>query len=313
MNGLHIVKKKVLITGGSGLLAMNWASTLRYDIEVCLLTHLQKVNMPGVKSEIVNLEDLESIKKIFIDFNPDVVVNTVGLTNVDECESFPDKAKLTNTTIACNLAKIAHLTKKKFVHISTDHLFAGENPLVDENEITTPLNVYAKTKVDAESCVFQEEPTALVIRTNFYGCGHKNRQSFSDWIIKSLTEGESIVAFDDVYFTPILIDDLVRSVMELIKINTSGIINIVGNERISKYKFATTLAKVFNLDESLIKKGRAKDVQFNAARPKDMSLSNQKLIQLIDYRPHNLIPALKLLKEQFIAGRSKILDESLVS
>lgn len=307
------MKKKILITGGSGLLAMNWASTLSADAEICLLTHLQQVNMDGVKSEIVNLEDLERIKRAFKDFNPELVVNTVGLTNVDECELFPEKAKLTNTTIACNLAKIARQTNKKFIHISTDHLFSGENSLVNENEIPTPLNVYAKTKNDAEICVVKENSNALVVRTNFYGCGHKNRQSFSDWIIKSLTDGKNIVAFDDVYFTPILIDDLISSVTSLIEINASGIINIVGNERISKYKFAIALAEVFDLDKNLIEKGSVKDIDSNAERPKDMSLSNQKLIQLIDYKPHNLIPALKLLKEQFIAGRSKILDESLVS
>ena len=307
------MKKKILITGGSGLLAMNWASVVCYDYEVYLLTHLQMVNMPNVKSRKVDLEDTESIEKIVKEFKPDFIVNTVGLTNVDECEFYPAKAKLTNTTIACNLAKISNNTKTKFVHISTDHLFSGKKPLVDEYETPSPLNEYAKTKHNAENCVIKENPEALVIRTNFYGCGHKKRQSFSDWIIKSLTDGKNIVAFDDVYFTPILIDDLISSVTSLIEINASGIINIVGNERISKYKFAIALAEVFDLDKNLIEKGSVKDIDSNAERPKDMSLSNQKLIQLIDYKPHNLIPALKLLKEQFIAGRSKILDESLVS
>ena len=63
----------------------------------------------------------------------------------------------------------------------------------------------------------------------------------------------------------------------------SGIINVVGSERITKFDFGVKLASVFGLDSQLIK-----PIKFNLMsqlidRPRDMSLSNLKLLNMIKY------------------------------
>lgn len=263
------------------MLAMNWAYVKRDEYHICLFTHHHNVNMAGVETCAVDLEDEGSIRRNLVKLEPGLVVHTVGMTNVDKCELNPGLAKVTNVDIARNIAKVTGEMGIKLVHISTDHLFSGKKPLVDEGEAPAPLNVYATTKLEAEREVMKHHPGALIVRTNFYGCGHRDRISFTDWIYTSLTSSKKITMFDDVYYTPALIDNLVNSCHEVVNVGNSGILNIVGDERISKYTFAKIFAKVFGLDSSLIIKGSINDCKVDAERPKDMSLSNKKVTEII--------------------------------
>ena len=78
-------KKKLLITGGTGLLAINWACALRNTWDVTLGTHCHKVNLAGVDSCQLVLEDPVYLQAQIDALAPDLVVHTAGLTSVDEC------------------------------------------------------------------------------------------------------------------------------------------------------------------------------------------------------------------------------------
>lgn len=294
---------RIVITGGSGLLALNWACIMRGNADVCLFIHEHNVSLDGVKTKKVDLFNLEEVKNSITNFNADLVIHTAGLTNVELCEKAPELATRVNTEIACNIAKSTVQLGVKLVHISTDHLFSGEQSFVSENETPNPLNEYARTKLNAESCVAEINPNALIIRTNFYGWGHKFRQSFSDWVIQSLKNGVNIKLFDDVFYTPILIDELVDVVNKLVAQSVTGIVNVVGNERVSKYQFGLTLAKVFQLDKKLIQKVNLQVEEKSIKRPLDMSLSNNKVKEILNCKFSSLEQSLVELKAQQKAGR----------
>jgi dTDP-4-dehydrorhamnose reductase len=162
------------------------------------------------------------------------------------------------------------------VHISTDHLFAGLRSDYSESDQPEPLNEYARSKLLAEDWIRQAHPNALVVRTNFFGWGHAYRQSFTDWILSNLRAGKSITLFDDVFFTPILADSLAMAAHRLLDKSASGVFNLVGDERVSKYQFAIRLAKAFGLPGELIRRGRISNSNLLARRPPDMSLNNSK-------------------------------------
>ena len=100
-------------------------------------------------------------------------------------------------------------------------------------------------------------------------------------ILEHLTKREGIVLFDNVYYTPILIQSLAEAVHELIDIQAKGIINVVGDEKISKFEFGLKLAKQFNLNAKFICPGLLEDKTSLVQRPHDMSLSNNKIIGLL--------------------------------
>ena len=104
--------------------------------------------------------------------------------------------------------------------------------------------------------------------------------------------------FSDVYFTPILVDELVKKTHQLIDSKAGGIFNIVGSERLSKYEFGIKLAKHFNFDKVLINKISINDKSNLVKRPKDMSLSNKKLCQVLNCKIASFDEQLETLKEQ---------------
>jgi len=271
----------VLITGGSGLLALNWALAIRDRYAVTLGLHERTVSLPMVKSQQVDLTSADRFAQTLDAIRPAFVIHTVGLTNVDKCESEPDLARHINVGLAANVAKACARTGVPLIHISTDHLFPGHKSLVDENEPTKPINVYGRTKAEAEHRVLEAHPQSLVIRTNFYGWGPSYRRSFSDTIIDALRAGKTLTLFDDVFYTPILIESAAQAAHDLIDAKAMGIYHVVGDERISKYEFGLALAGRFGLDTGKIRPGSINDQPQLVTRPREMSLSNQKVRKLL--------------------------------
>jgi len=299
------MKKKVVITGGSGLLAVNWALSVRHKFEVILLLHQKNISITDVKTDIVSLSSEGECASMLMRHQPDVLIHTAGLANVELCEFNNELADQVNIDITRNLSKACFNHGVKLVHISTDHLFSGEQEFVTEDSRCNPLNNYAKTKLIGEQQVLKELKDALIIRTNFFGWGPKYRQSFSDNILNQLKNSKSIDLFSDVYFTPILIDELVKAVHQLIDAKSSGLFNISGNDRLSKYEFGLKLAKLFHLDEGLINMVSIDDNSNLVNRPKDMSLSNAKFCKKLNYKIPSLDEQLKKFKKQELVSASE--------
>lgn len=297
-NKNKLVKKKILFFGGSGLLALNWANKIHKNWNIVLLKHKRNVSFQHAK--IMRLEKISksNIIEIINKVKPFVVVNCAAITEVEKCEKENDKAKLVNSILPEIIANVCKLMRIKFVQISTDHLFNGEKSFYQEDNPISPLNNYGITKAQAEISVLNENPEALLIRTNFFGWGTSYRDSFSDWIIKSLRESKVIKLFSDVYFTPIYIEELINIIHILIEKNKQGIFNIVSKERISKFEFGIKIAKIFKYPLTLISPISIDEIDFLVTRPKDMSLSTAKITNEIKYQIKDLESQLLDLKNQ---------------
>jgi dTDP-4-dehydrorhamnose reductase len=272
------MKPKILITGGSGLLALNWAFTLRDKYPIILGLHKRQISLSGTSAVKLNLESFDELLQQFEVIQPEIVIHTAGLTSVEKCESDPALARNLNILLAINVAKACAMFKVPFVHISTDHLYSDNNVFTEENLPTSPINIYGSTKAEAEVRILEENPDALVIRTNFYGWGTSYRQSFSDFIIKALRANKELELFDDVFYTPILAEVLVQATHDLITSKANGIFNIVGGQRLSKFDFGVKLAKKFDLNKALIRATQISKQSLLVKRPLDMSLSNKKAV-----------------------------------
>lgn len=268
--------KSILITGGAGLLAINWALAVRERFDVTVGVHLRNINISGVSTRYLDLDSKDCLVAQLEEIQPDLVVHTAGMTNVDECERRPELARYANVKIAENVAQACSRLKVQLVHISTDHLFAGDQEMLDESHQPKPRNIYGLTKAEAECRVLDCHSDVLVIRTNFFGWGPRYRRSFSDVIVDGLRARKPLNLYRDVYFTPILIRNAVDVVHELLDMKSSGIFNVVGSDRISKYEFGIRIAQEFGFDSSMINSLLLSDARSVVERPLDMSLSNLK-------------------------------------
>ena len=146
---------KVLITGGSGLLALNWACAIRARHDVVLATHRRRISAVRHVTAALALDDRGALCAALERLAPDIIVHTAGLTSVDACEQDPELAQHVNAELSRNVAEAAVAANARLIHISTDHLFAGTHALYTENDAPEPLNAYARSKLSAE-----EEVTA---------------------------------------------------------------------------------------------------------------------------------------------------------
>ena len=291
------MKKKIFITGGTGLLGSNLACLLKKKYDVIISTHNKSSKIKKIASEKVNLVSSSEINNFFCRYKPDIVIQAAGLTNINLCEEIPLQAKVQNVDIAKNIAKATTEHGSKLIHISSDHLFSGLKKFVDEGEAFAPRNEYARSKCVAEEEVLRINPHCLVIRTNFYGWGPGYRKSFSDEIIYSLEKNIEINLYNDIFYTPILINSLAEAMMDLAELNHSGIFNIVGSERVSKLTFGQKLSKVFKLDDSLIHESSYFNNELLIKKPRDMSLSNNKVEIILGRKIPTLSSDLELLCE----------------
>jgi len=299
------IKEKILITGGSGLLALNYAAAVKEYKDVVLGLHERNVLIDGVCSVFLNLDSVESLYKSLSEIKPNLVIHTVGLTNIETCEKNPQLAEYINVKLASNIATVSKNLDIKFVFISTDQLFEGKASMYNEMEKVVPLNIYGSTKAKAEREILAIHQEAMIIRTNFYGWGTTYRNSFSDFIYYKLKNKQPVQLFFDVFYTPILIEKLVEIIEKLVALNSYGIFNIVSDDRISKFNFGIILADVFGFDQSLISPVSINTRNDLVMRPADMSLNNKKTTKLLEDALGKVSSHLILLKKQLSDNRYK--------
>jgi dTDP-4-dehydrorhamnose reductase len=302
---------KLFITGISGRLGLNMAlqARERFQISGCYYAH--PVALDGFQPLLLDATSFGPLSQVLGQVRPNVIVHTAGLTNVDECEADPITAYRLNVETAQHVARVARALGAQLVHISTDHLFDGTKPWQTEEDSPTPLNVYAKTKWQAEQAVREACPDALVIRTNFFGWGTSVRTSFSDWILHYLENSRDLTMFSDVFFTPILINDLVEFILDLVAHQAKGIFHVAGGERLSKYSFALQIAEQFGYQTDRIRAISVEDFPFQARRPKDMSLSSGKVESCLQVRMPSVAEGLERLRHLRERGWQQTLEQAL--
>tara|TARA_A100001011_G_C14319001_1_gene849480 strand:+ start:4682 stop:6739 length:2058 start_codon:yes stop_codon:yes gene_type:complete len=286
--------KSIYIVGANGLLGSNLSQYLQeYNLRLSVRT-FKNIFDDKYYDRNKNFNNLnKNIKK----FKPDIIINTVGLANVDDCEKFKKKAKFSNVTFAVNLSKIAKNINAKFIHISTDHLFNDNKNFYSETDKPHPLNYYAKTKLEAEKKILNNNKDSLILRTNFFDWGPLGNPSFIDKIYNNLIVSKEIHLFNDVYFNPLSIKELSKILEKIfLKKNITGILNVTSSESISKYEFGLKVAKIFSFNKNLIKSISKKELIITR-RPNKLTLSNKKIKKILNLKFKTTNEMLKDLKK----------------
>ena len=266
---------KILITGGSGLLGSNIAKLAAPKFEVYATYNKNEVSMKDIHFFQIDLTKKEQLVKIE-QIKPDFIIHCAALTNVDYCEDYPDEAYNQNVLASINIAEIAPKIGAYLMHISTDSVFDGGKGNYKENDIPNPINIYGRTKLEAEQNISSIHACSCIVRTNIYGWNKRDKFSLAEWMLNKLTNNEELPALKDIYFSPMLVNDLAEVLFKLQERKYEGIIHIAGSETCSKLGFAYMIAEVFDLDKSLIKPISIHELGLKAPRGKNTSLNVSK-------------------------------------
>lgn len=275
-------RKRMLITGVSGLLGNNLAYYFRekYDILGLYFSHL--VNIEGIQTQRADLLSEVSFKYIVREFDPDVMIHCASLTNVDFCEMNKELTERVNISGAKVVVESIKENHRKLVYISSDSVYDGYKGDFQESDPISPQNYYGLTKYEGELEVLKKE-NSLVLRTNIFGWNIQNKKSLGEWVLHELEANRRINGFKDAYFSSIYTMELARIIDIALKKNLTGVYNSGALDSCSKYEFCLRIADCFGLDKTLITPISVDDFDFKARRGKRLTLNVDKLQKALDY------------------------------
>ncbi|MBA2479612.1 MAG: sugar nucleotide-binding protein [Planctomycetes bacterium] len=233
----------LLITGQTGTLG-------RAIAQLCRLRGIAHV---VTNRSQLDIADQESLDAALDRHRPWAVVNTAGYVRVADAETDTERCWRENVIGPQALATATASRGIPLVSFSSDLVFDGaKGTCYAEGDRPRPLNVYGRSKAEAEIAILAANPGALIVRTAAF---------FSPWDdynfitvgLRSLIDERSWEVYDSMVVSPTYVPELVNAVLDLLIDGEHGIWHIANDGETSWLDFARIAAEVAGLDTRLIR------------------------------------------------------------
>lgn len=236
-----------LVTGGGGQVgrALAGADTL-------LLDHAA-----------LDITDANAVKAALDAHRPAAVIHCGAWTNVDACESDPDRAFLVNEAGTRNVVEAAHAVGAYVVALSTDYVFDGtKTEPYDEGDEPNPLSVYGRSKLAGEGIA------DATVRTSWV------RGPLIEWI---LTTKDPLRFVTDQTSNPTIASDLATKLRWFVAQRPTGIWHVTNQGAVTAYEFARAVLEAGGADPNRVEPITTNELNRPAPRPPYSVLANQRL------------------------------------
>lgn len=263
METSNLASKKVAITGSTGLVGSRVVELLKNDFEFIPLT-----------SQELDITNIEAVNKKLNETEYDLLLHLAAYTNVDGAETERETAYDINVKGTENLINATIIKDVEFIYVSTGFVFDGTNPPYYEDSQPNPTSYYGQTKFEAEELV---KDNAMIVRVEYpYGNSPAPKKDIAHVLKSLLEQGKTLSMVENSLMTPTFIDDIAYALKHLIHNYSPEIYHVVGANALSPLDLAKTIARTFNLNESLIQpttiekyfEGKANRPQFADVRSK---------------------------------------------
>ena len=143
-----------------------------------------------------DLANPDQIQEVLEKYEPEVIVNAAAYTAVDKAEEDTIGARRINADAVGELALYAREMGSLLVHYSTDYIFDGSKPeAYVEDDLTNPLSVYGKTKLEGEEKIRAALCRHLIFRTSWVYAARGG--NFARTMLRLAQERETLNVIDD--------------------------------------------------------------------------------------------------------------------
>jgi dTDP-4-dehydrorhamnose reductase len=158
---------------------------------------------------------------------------------------------------------------------SSDLVFDGSKgaPYVESDPVS-PLNVYGRSKADAEVRVLRELPAALVVRTSAF-FGPWDEYNFVTLALRALAEGRRVPAGVETV-SPTYVPDLVNTCLDLLTDGESGIWHLANRCTVTWAELARLAANLAGMDAGLVDEHAEALPHMTARRPAYSALGSER-------------------------------------
>lgn len=262
----------ILITGATGLLG----------------SHLLRTADPAdeIFSARFDILDRGAVYSAFDEAKPDVVIHCAGEGRVDFAETNRCAAWRSTFEGCENMLRASHYWDAHFVYISTNAVYNGKESPCNEDTLHDPVNAYGKYKSTCEDAVRIYAYKKTIIRPILlYGWPKLGRRdNMVTRLIKQLRAADlksfgQVPIDNEIISQPTYALDCAEAIWKIIEMQAEEFdaFNVAATEKTTLFKFASQIAKTFDLDPTLIVPVASSEIKVAARRPRDTTFGLEKL------------------------------------
>ena len=266
---------RLFLTGGSGLLGSNVIRLARQqgDWEI-IAGHYGpepewRVAWPrDYELHPLDMGDLDAVRAAIAHYRPDAVLHSAANLVHEWLDANRAAAWRLSVEATRAFAEACREYDARFVFVSSDWVFDGQEPFVDEDSPPHPVNFYGIMKFACERELASMDGLNFAVGrlAGIYGLNYSNPALLRDenglgfdlhnFIIKRLTRGQVAPVWmgpktNDIAH-PTLASDGAAQLLRLVHSDVRGIFHCFGSEHTSRLDMAYSLADLFGIDRALL-------------------------------------------------------------
>lgn len=274
------MEKRILITGGSGLLGQYLNVVTAKGNNILTLYNSHVGNCAEFNNKIADITNFESIRKILSSFKPEIVIHSAASANpIPFLGQHSKDVYMVNVNATKNIAELCDRFGAKLIYISTDLVYAGyRNSMLSEDVKLIPVSLYAETKLMGEIKIKETFENYLILRTALlFGFGLNHSKCHFQNMNDELKNGKPVKLFVDQFRTPVSLKEAAETIYKISLLDIiSETINLGGVERVSRYEMGEILCSIAGYNKNLLQKIILDDMP-ELPKVKDVSLNTDKL------------------------------------
>ncbi len=187
----------------------------------------------------VDVENQDSLARVFAELKPQVVVNCIGLIKQLADADDPLQALPINAMLPHRLARLCQLGGARLVHVSTDCVFTGTKGNYRESDLSDATDLYGKSKFLGEVAY----PGTITLRTSIIGHELSSAHGLVGWFLAQ--EGRA-KGYTRAIFSGLPTVELARVVRDVVlpRTDLSGLYHVASSP-IAKYDLLKLVAQVY--------------------------------------------------------------------
>ena len=266
-------QKTVLVTGSSGQLGKEIQN---------LASFYPSINFLFTTKENLDIENFDSIKRVFDDEQIDTCINCAAYTAVDRAETEKDLAFRINADAVGNIASVCNAHQAQLIHISTDYVFDGRSKVpYKETDSIDPINIYGASKLKGEEMALNNNASTCILRTSWVYSSHGN--NFVRTMLRLMKDRSLVNVVNDQFGSPTYAADLANVIMliALKDIPIPGLLNYSNEGIITWYEFALAI-KEYTKSKCELRPITTSEFPTPAARPMFSVLDTSRIRQFLE-------------------------------
>lgn len=294
---------KVVITGSNGLLGQSLLNLLLKDKDSYQVYGFSRGKNRSGREDFnyisIDITEKEELDKKLEQIQPDFIINTAAMTQVDDCETNKQACDILNVDVVKWMTRFASKSKTHIIHLSTDFIFDGKKGYYKETDKPNPLSYYGLSKLKSEQVLKDSKINFTILRTILvYGkVFDMSRSNIVLWVREMLKKNKEITIVDDQYRMPTYVEDLAMACKIAMDKKALGIYHISSNTLLSVYEIAQQIAETFDLNKNLIKPISTSTLNQTAPRPAKTGFDLSKTNNELRFYPKSFKEDLQIFKE----------------